>query len=547
MIVFYNQISKSKPNYNQFIKRIRKLIDKQQPQLVFLLAKEWQKQQNYFTYKDIRQGLLDGSLTNSMIRAWQDSYTQFISTHLAPIWEQAMNDAAKQITNKYTSFSFNLTTANIRNWTTNHAGELIVQLTDTQTKGINSLIQMAATTGMSVDELAKCIRPTVGLYSGQMTANFNYYQSVKNNLLKNNPHMTQSTATKIASEKALKYAEKQHMYRAMNIARTELAFAYNRGEFESAKQAVQQGYMGHTVKRVITAGDNRVCSICRSLEGEEIELEAEYSIKNKSDGLTPPFHPSCRCCLEYFEVEPHNKIIANNNIVDEPPQSIAQTFLEVYEDNNYAPVITDDIQTPNFLTHLIENYNYLLPDIKTRIQHDLNLIPQSHRDILLSEVKKVIVNKDGGSFYHPIYKIVSIKKDFDNFELIHELGHAIETQLNLFNNANFLRVLYNEMDDVNLLDIIDEGNFWKPVNGVLEEVHIQRLNLDLSASKFLSEYQQRLYDYDYYGNYVVDYEKNEINWRCLIEYFSEGYREYFENPENLKTKDIQLYNFIKEL
>lgn len=329
MITFYNQISKSKPNYNQFIKRIRKFIDKQQPQLVFLLTKEWKKQQNYFTYKDIRQGLLDGSLTNSMIKAWQDSYTQFISNHLAPIWEQAMNGAAKQISNKYTSFSFNPTTANIKNWTANHAGELIVQLTDTQAKGINSLIQMVATTGMSVDELARCIRPTIGLYSGQMTANFNYYQSVKNNLLKNNPHMIQSTAIKIASEKALKYAEKQHMYRAMNIARTELAFAYNRGEFESVKQAVQQGYMGHTVKRWITAGDNRVCPICRSLEGEEAELEAEYSIKNKLDGLTPPFHPSCRCCVEYFETEPPNKIIVNNNIVDEATQASAQTFNEV--------------------------------------------------------------------------------------------------------------------------------------------------------------------------------------------------------------------------
>lgn len=542
MIVFYSKVLKSKPNYNQSIKRIRNLIDKQQPQLVFLLAKEWKNQQNYFTYKDIRQGLLDGSINNSMIKAWQDSYTQFISTHLAPIWTQTMNNAAKNISNKYTSFSFNPTTANIRNWTANHAGELIVQLTNTQAKGINSLIQMAATTGMSVDELAKCIRPTIGLYSGQVTANFNYYQSVKNNLLKNNPHMKQSTATKIATEKALKYAEKQHMYRAMNIARTELAFAYNRGELESIKQAVQQGYMGHTVKRWVTAGDNRVCPICRSLEGEEAELETEYNLKSKSDGLTPPAHPSCRCCLEYFETEPPNKITTNNNIVDETPQSTAQTFLEVYENNSYAPVITDDIQAPNSLTHLVRFYNNLSLDIKARIQHDLDLIPQNHRDIILSEVKRIIVDNRQGSCYIRRLKTICINEDFGEFELIHELGHAIETKLDFYNNDKFLAILNNGLENVTIENIRKEI-FDSIKDGKIIEIEIPLL--DVPNSKFISEYQQRLYKTDLKGRKCIIEDK--INLCTLGEYFSEGYREYFENPDNLKTKDILLYNFIKEL
>lgn len=536
MIVFYNRILKSKPNYNQSIKRIRNLIDKQQPQLVFLLLKEWQKQQNYFTYKDIRQGLLDGSLTNSMIREWQDSYTQFISTHLAPIWEQAMNDAAKQISNKYTSFSFNPTTANIKNWTANHAGELIVQLTDTQAKGINSLIQMAATTGMSVDELAKCIRPTVGLYSGQMTANFNYYQSVKNNLLKNNPHMTQSTAIKIASEKALKYAEKQHMYRAMNIARTELAFAYNRGEFESAKQAVQQGYMGHTVKRWIIAGDNRVCPICRSLEGEEAELESEYNIKSKSDGLTPPAHPSCRCCLEYFEIEPPNKIIVNNNIVDEPSQASAQTFNEILANNE----ISSNNERMQKLISLVEDYNNLPSSIQSRINHDFNLIPDKHKDIILSEVKKIIIAENIGSCYHRPLKLVY--SGFDNFNIIHELGHAIETKLELHHNSEYLSVLSNGLEEASPFDVVDE-KFDKIVDGEVKVVSIPRL--DLKESKFISEYQQRIYPEDLDNVPII--ENGRLNVRILGEYFSEGYREYLENPENLKSKDIELYNFIKGL
>ncbi len=307
MITFHDQISKSQNAHDLFLKRIRSLIKDQEPEVIESLVEEWEKQQSYFTYKDLEEGILNGSITNSMLVAWRDSYTLFVYTRLAPIWQKTMVKAAEPINNKYASFIFDPTNENIKNWTAKHSGELIVQLTDTQVKGINSIIQMASVTGMSVDELAKCIRPTVGLYKQQVIANFNYYQTVKNNLMQANPNMRKKTAEKRATEKALKYAKKQHRYRAMNIARTELAFAYNHGEYESVKQAIQQGFMGHTVKRWITAGDNRVCPNCASLEGEESELDDEFDIKSKGDKLTPPAHPSCRCCLEYFEIESHVK------------------------------------------------------------------------------------------------------------------------------------------------------------------------------------------------------------------------------------------------
>lgn len=50
-----------------------------------------------------------------------------------------------------------------------------------------------------------------------------------------------------------------------------------------------------------------------------------------------------------------------------------------------------------------------------------------------------------------------------------------------------------------------------------------------------------------YGSCRIDYKNEKINIKSLVEYFSEGYREYFQNPEHLKEKDIKLYNFIKEL
>lgn len=551
MITLFNQISKSKPDYNEAIKRIRNIINKQQPELVFLLSKEWKNQQNYFTYSEIKQGLLSGNLTPSMIRQWNDDYTKFITNHLAPVWNKTMADAAKQISSKYPLFNFDPTHINIQNWTGKHAGELIVQLTDTQAKGINALLQMAATTNMSVDELAKAIRPTVGLHSRQIRANFNYFRKVRDNLLKDNPHMSQSTATKIATEKAISYAERQHQYRAMNIARTELAFAYNHGEFESVKQAIAQGYMGRVVKRWITAGDERVCPLCKELEDETEDLEYEFNTKNKGDRRTPPAHPSCRCCLEYIEVEAPSKIDTTldintpTNLPKKPDENdtssdslpleftSAMTFSQAYDKQQL------DMLRKEFINR-VENYNDLSEDLQDRILHDLNLLSARHLDIILSEMLGLEVVISDRSLYYRKKQMVYIESGFEAGEIIHELGHVIETRLDLYNDTTFLTILGNGLNNINpLKDIIVDNNFAATIN---------RLDLDLHKSKFISEYQMSVYDLGIDGNGIYGKaDEVSFNFKALAEYFSEGFREYYENPNNLKFKDINLYNFIKEL
>ena len=118
-------------------------------------------------------------------------------------------------------------------------------------------------------------------------------------------------------------------------------------------------------------------------------------------------------------------------------------------------------------------------------------------------------------------------------ELVHEIGHAIETKLDLYHNKEFLNVLNNGLEDIGIFDIIlDESSFSIPVTRIINP-------------KFISEYQGFVYEYDIDGlNYI---NENVFNIKCLGEYMSEGYREYIINPENLRKHDLRLYNFIKEL
>lgn len=77
-----------------------------------------------------------------------------------------------------------------------------------------------------------------------------------------------------AQEQAIKYAERQHRYRAYNIARTELSFAYNQGSYQGVKQAreQEQGYLTRPVKVWCTADDERVCPVCGALDGMKIGI-----------------------------------------------------------------------------------------------------------------------------------------------------------------------------------------------------------------------------------------------------------------------------------
>ncbi|RYL93454.1 hypothetical protein EWI07_07590 [Sporolactobacillus sp. THM7-4] len=66
----------------------------------------------------------------------------------------------------------------------------------------------------------------------------------------------------------------------------------------------------------------------------------------------------------------------------------------------------------------------------------------------------------------------------------------------------------------------------------------------LKSDNFISKYQGYLYEIGDDG--FID-DNNHIVTEALGEYFSEGYKEYIMNPKRLQRKDIDLYEFIKEL
>ena len=298
----------------EVLRLLRSFLDANEPGLVRILVNTWRSQGQAITYKELREAILNGDISPELLEEWMQDYSRFVSRDLLPAWQKAMDAATEELERNYPTFYFDPMGDGVRAWTESRAAEFVTNVTETQIEGLRAVVQRAAVLeDLTVDELAKAIRPMVGLTVQQTTSNMRYYETLRAN----------GISAKKARERAVRYATRQHRKRAYLIARTELATAYNRGAHEGTKQAQAAGYLGECVKEWCTAADERVCSVCGSLEGtrwgmdDDILYEYTYkrsgiktvrrinpNLNDPAAGLQPPAHPGCRCGVKYIEIEP---------------------------------------------------------------------------------------------------------------------------------------------------------------------------------------------------------------------------------------------------
>ena len=285
----------------EVLRKLRSFLDANEPELVYLLVNTWNNQGKAITYKELREAILAGEINWELLDEWQQDYVRFVVKHLQPAWEEAIAAAAAEIAKKYPDWHFDPMGEGVKTWVKERGAAFVTNSTQAQIEGLRAVVQRAAVLeDLNVDQLARAVRGMVGLTKQQSVANLRYY----NNLIAN------GTSEKRALDLSIRYSARQHRYRGYNIARTELAFAYNKGADEGIKQAQTAGYMGEVVKVWSTAMDERTCKICGALEGKIIAMDEEFDFKTKlaatNPGIrrTPPAHPSCRCAVMYKEISP---------------------------------------------------------------------------------------------------------------------------------------------------------------------------------------------------------------------------------------------------
>ena len=233
------------------------------------------------------------------------------------------------------------------------------------------------------------------------------------------PKMKEQAAEKKALEKAKQYAKNQKEYRAMTIARTELAGAYNAGEFYSMKQAQKDGLMGKVKKYVITAGDGRVCKGCREVEGQEVEQD-DYFKTQWGDVLFPPFHTSCRCAVEYEEISEPEEVT---------PKTPEMTNIDTQQNDSYS---TSD-EADNFIDRIIGRISgkdkEFVESILKEFDKGLETMQNETVKKLLIEAKndvKFVRWNEKGSKFKEKSNIILLGQDATASTIAHELFHKIE-------------------------------------------------------------------------------------------------------------------------
>lgn len=296
-------------NGQEVLRRLEEYLERvaASGELVKILCGFWEDQQNVITYQELRQAVAEGAISQEILRLWSQDYSALVANRLGQFWADAVaaGPAGQPILDGIT-FEFNTQAPGILKWISERGAEFVTASTQEQKDAIAALLAKKMRDGHTVDELSRLIRPCIGLTERDAKAVAKLYDSIVENLKQEHPRMKPENIRRKALDAAQKYAERKHRQRAMTIAQTESAFAYNRGADEGVRQAQAEGYLGTVKKRWSTSGDDGVCAICASLEGEEIGMDEEFEFKGRvlfeGNKRLPPAHPKCACAVEYIEV-----------------------------------------------------------------------------------------------------------------------------------------------------------------------------------------------------------------------------------------------------
>lgn len=190
---------------------------------------------------------------------------------------------------------------------------------------------------------------------------------------------------------------------------------------------------------------------------------------------------------------------------------------------------------PTVPKNLLQKLNYkgdVSAAQRQSIEKELSQLPERIRVIAETKITALRVVDGENSGYRVSTGEMFLSKDWRAGDALHEYAHALEEALDLYNDPQFLAIRDKGLENLSAADILeDEKNYSERV-------------FFLKSDKFVSEYQGRLYE-NYGDNGIYDGKKVYLDG--MREYFSEGVRVFYANPQQLLKKDPDLYEYIKEL
>ena len=498
--------------------------------------------------------MLSGEISQQTLRDWSQDYSILVSDKLNSMWTKAIKAGPSgQPIFDGLAFNFNMHTSGILNWISERGAEFVTRCTEEQKKAISALLSKKMCESHTVDELARMIRPCIGLTEGQAKANARYYDSIVANLKKEHPKMKAESIRRKARDAAQKYAERQHRERAMTIAQTESAFAYNRGADEGIRQAQEQQLLGTVKKRWSTSGDDAVCAICNSLEGIEVDMDSDFDFKGRvmftGQHMLPPAHPRCACAVEYIEVEKKQLNLQTATITESEDLSVGDLKNEL--DRKW------DIITR-------EEPPISIVDIKgehaDKIHEIINDAPEIYKKIILGNAEQICFAKTnccGTIRYTTKYGIfVNLKEDSTRKTgaynaVFHEIGHNIDHIYgNISEYGTFKKLIENDIRSfVEMMSTYMNTSEDEVIEFIANQLRKQPPSeVHVMSDLFSAVYQkEHLWRFSHNSEYWK--KPNKLEHEAFAHFFSASTRNNHAELDNIKSvfcKSFQLFEEIIE-
>jgi len=169
------------------------------------------------------------------------------------------------------------------------SARLVVEITASTRRGLQAVVQRAFTDGIPPKQLAKLIRPMVGLTERQA-------QAVLNRRARR--VAAEWDAARIEKD-VTTYAERVRTRRAVTIARTETVKASVDGQVDAWREAQRQGLLPpRALQKWLVTPDDRLCPECSQMTGPRARAPIGGVFLTPLGARTgPPMHPNCRCSV----------------------------------------------------------------------------------------------------------------------------------------------------------------------------------------------------------------------------------------------------------
>ena len=297
---------------------------------------------------------------------------------------------------------------------------------------------------------------------------------------------------------------------------------------ESRKDCFNE--LGVEQYEIVATLDAVTSDICREMDGKVFPM-SEY----QSGSTAPPFHVWCRTTtVPAFgdEFDHIGERAARNPETGKtyyvPADMKYREWKESFVEKSHQE---ENKRKETSADYLIRSHvpGQDIAGERKIVEETISSMPAKVRDAL-EQGTIVDIGKEGASQYDYTRDILYIAKGADKTTVIHEIGHMVENKL--MDSTNVLQ-FKNQM-----LEGVMPNNFVNEIYYAGDEpVEIFLIKDD----RFVSDYQGRVYIDDW--SELLD-EEMCIKPELLVEFISEAFREYIENPERLEKEFPKFYKMI---